>query len=165
MSESRWTPAYVGLGSNLEDPGRQIERAFTALRSLPESLLVAQSRRYRSRPLGPQDQPDFINAAAGLLTRLDAESLLATLKQLEVELGRELPVRRWGPRVIDFDLLLYGSETRATPVLTLPHAGLLERNWVLYPLKDIAPDLKVPGHGSVAGLAERLGPDGIEVMA
>lgn len=164
MTLPRWTPAYVGLGSNLEGPRQQVERAFDALAGLPGSLLVARSRLYRSRPLGPQDQPDFVNAAAGLLTRLEPEVLLAHLKQLEATLGREQPVRRWGPRVIDFDLLLQGSETRTTPVLTLPHAGLLERNWVLYPLKDIAPGLWVPGQGRVADLADRLGPDGLEPL-
>lgn len=164
MNVPRWTPAYVGLGSNLEGPQQQVERGFDALGRLPGTLLVARSRRYRSRPLGPQDQPDFVNAAAGLLTRLDPEALLAELKQLEITLGREQPVRRWGPRVIDFDLLLYGAEKRATPVLTLPHPGLLERNWVLYPLQDIAPSLWVPGQGRVADLAERLGADGIEPL-
>jgi 2-amino-4-hydroxy-6-hydroxymethyldihydropteridine diphosphokinase len=164
MSAPRWTPAYIGLGSNLEGPAQQIERAFDVLSCLPDSLLVARSRCYRSRPLGPQDQPDFVNAAAGLLTRLAPEALLAHLKQLEVTLGREQPVRRWGPRVIDFDLLLYGAETRATPVLTVPHPGLLERNWVLYPLQDIAPSLWVPGQGHVADLADRLGTDGIEPL-
>jgi len=164
MNVPRWTPAYVGLGSNLEGPQQQVERGFDALARLPETLLVARSRRYRSRPLGPQDQPDFVNAVAGLLTRLDPEALLAQLKQLEVTLGREQPVRRWGPRVIDFDLLLFGAEKRATPALTLPHPGLLERNWVLYPLQDIAPSLWVPGQGRVADLAERLGADGIEPL-
>ncbi|MEY4932341.1 MAG: hypothetical protein RLZZ403_661 [Pseudomonadota bacterium] len=165
MSEPRWTPAYIGLGSNLEGPQHQVERAFGALAGLSESLLVARSRLYRSRPLGPQDQPDFVNAAAGLLTRLAPEDLLARLKQLEATLGREQPIRRWGPRVIDFDLLLYGAETRATPVLTLPHPGLLERNWVLYPLQDIAPSLWVPGKGRVADLAASIGTDGIDVLA
>lgn len=164
MNVPRWMPAYVGLGSNLEGPQQQVERGFDALARLPETLLVARSRRYRSRPLGPQDQPDFVNAVAGLLTRLDPEALLAQLKQLEVTLGREQPVRRWGPRVIDFDLLLFGAEKRATPALTLPHPGLLERNWVLYPLQDIAPSLWVPGQGRVADLAERLGADGIEPL-
>jgi 2-amino-4-hydroxy-6-hydroxymethyldihydropteridine diphosphokinase len=164
MSEPRWTPAYIGLGSNLEGPQRQVERAFGALAGLPESLLVARSRLYRSRPLGPQDQPDFVNAAAGLLTRLAPEDLLARLKQLEATLGREQPIRRWGPRVIDFDLLLYGAETRATPILKLPHPGLLERNWVLYPLQEIAPCLWVPGKGRVADLAAAIGTDGIDVL-
>lgn len=165
MSEPRWTPAYIGLGSNLEGPGQQVDRGFDALAGLPDSLLVARSRKFRSRPLGPQDQPDFVNAAAGLLTRLAPEALLTHLKQLEAQLGREQPVRRWGPRVIDFDLLLYGAEVRSTPVLALPHHGLLVRNWVLYPLSDIAPNLWVPGQGRVAELADRLGTDGIEPLA
>ena len=164
MPAQRWVPAYIGLGSNLEEPVKQIERAFSALRALPDSLLVAQSRRYRSRPLGPQDQPDFVNAVAGLLTRLSAESLLDNLKQLEAELGRTQPILRWGPRLIDFDLLLYGAQTQTTAALTLPHPGLLERNWVLYPLSDIAPDLEVPGQGRVAELAARLGSQGIEPL-
>ncbi len=162
MSAPRWTPAYVGLGSNLEGPVVQIERAFSALATLPETLLVAQSRRYRSRPLGVQEQPDFVNAAAGLLTRLTAETLLQSLQQMEVELGRAQPILRWGPRVIDLDLLLYGAESRSTAALTLPHPGLLERNWVLYPLNDIAPGLEVLGAGRIAQLAARLGTEGIE---
>jgi 2-amino-4-hydroxy-6-hydroxymethyldihydropteridine diphosphokinase len=164
MSEPRWTPAYIGVGSNLEGPRQQVERGFDALGRLPDTILVSRSRCYRSRPLGPQDQPDFVNAAAGLLTRLAPEALLAHLKALEATLGREQPVRRWGPRVIDFDLLLYGAEVRATEVLTLPHPGLLERNWVLYPLSDIAPSLWVPGQGRVADLAALLGTDGIEPL-
>jgi 2-amino-4-hydroxy-6-hydroxymethyldihydropteridine diphosphokinase len=164
MSAPRWTPAYIGLGSNLEGPAQQIERGFGALAQLPDTLLVARSRSYRSLPLGPQDQPEFVNAAAGLLTRLAPEDLLARLKQLEATLGREQPIRRWGPRVIDFDLLLFGAEVRATPVLTLPHPGLLERNWVLYPLQDIAPTLWVPGKGRVADLATSIGTDGIDVL-
>ncbi len=164
MSEQCWTPAYVGLGSNLEDPATQVENGFAALARMPDTLLVAKSKRYRSRPLGPQDQPDFVNAVAGLLTRVEPESLLQKLKQLEIELGRELPVRRWGPRVIDFDLLLYGNVSQASPSLTLPHAGLLLRNWVLYPLNDIAPTLQIPGQGHVSQLAHRLGAEGIEAL-
>jgi len=164
MSRQHWTPAYVGLGSNLDMPLRQIEAGFASLARLPETLLVAQSRRYRSRPLGPQDQPDFVNAAAGLLTRLDAETLLAELKRLEAGLGRAQPVVRWGPRRIDFDLLVFGTETREGPVLTLPHPGITQRNWVLYPLSEIAPSLRVPGLGPVSVLAARIGDAGIEPL-
>jgi len=164
MSAQRWTPAYVGLGSNLDGPAAQIERAFVALARLPGTQLVARSRRYRSRPLGPQDQPDFVNAVAGLITRLPAEQLLGQLQQLEVDLGRAQPIRRWGPRLIDFDLLLYGVHSQSTPTLTLPHPGLLERNWVLHPLKDIAPALEVPGRGRVAELAAGIGTEGIELL-
>lgn len=165
MNGPRWIPAYVGLGSNLDDPARQVEQGFAALAGLPETLLVATSQRYRSSPLGPQDQPDFVNAVAGLLTRLDADNLLVELKKLEIELGRAQPVLRWGPRRIDFDLLVYGSEVRSDAALTLPHPGVALRNWVLYPLSDVAPTLHVPGLGQAASLALALGNAGLETLA
>lgn len=164
MNSSRWTPAYVGLGSNLAQPRLQVERGFAALGQLPDTVFVARSRLYRSRPMGPQGQPDFVNAVAGLLTRLQPEPLLAKLKSLEAELGREQPVQRWGPRIIDFDLLLYGDVSMTGPPLTLPHPGLLERNWVLWPLADIAPTLKIPGNGRAAQLAAALGTAGLEPL-
>ncbi len=164
MNGQRWTPAYVGLGSNLDDPVRQVEQGFAALARLPDTLLVARSQRYRSRPLGPQDQPDFVNAVAGLLTRLAPDSLLAELKELEVALGRAQPVLRWGPRRIDFDLLVYGTEVRIDAALTLPHPGVTLRNWVLYPLTDVAPTLRVPGVGRAESLAHALGNEGLEML-
>ncbi len=160
----RWLPAYVGLGSNLEDPRRQVERAFEALAQLPQSRLVLRSPLYRSRPFGEVVQPAFVNAAAGFMTRLTPEDLLAELRRVERELGREPPRERWGPRLIDLDLLVVGRETRATDALTLPHAGIAERDFVLYPLADIAPDLDVPGLGSVAALRARVANRGIEKL-
>jgi 2-amino-4-hydroxy-6-hydroxymethyldihydropteridine diphosphokinase len=106
-------------------------------------------------------QPAFVNAAAGLLTQLDPEVLLAELRRIERALGREPPRERWAPRVIDLDLLVMGSEIRATDSLTLPHPGIAERDFVLYPLADIAPDLEVPGLGSVAALRARVADRGI----
>jgi 2-amino-4-hydroxy-6-hydroxymethyldihydropteridine diphosphokinase len=159
-----WTPAYVGIGSNLDEPLRQVERAFTALATLPASRLVARSRIYRSRPLGPQDQPDFLNAAAGILTQLGPLALLESLQSLERSLGRATPVVRWGPRRIDLDLLAYGRVEMATERLVLPHPGLCERAFVLYPLADFAPDLDVPGCGFVRDLAARIPPDGIAAI-
>ncbi len=157
MIKREWTPAYVGLGSNLDDPRRQIEHAFAALSSLADSMLVCRSRLYRSAPLGPQNQPDFINAVAGLLTRQPARSLFAALKDLERRLGRTQPIERWGPRRIDLDLLLYGSLAMNDDDLILPHPGLTERNFVLAPLADIAPALIVPHHGRVSDLASLAG--------
>jgi 2-amino-4-hydroxy-6-hydroxymethyldihydropteridine diphosphokinase len=148
----RWMPAYVGLGSNLDDPPRQIERGFDALANLPDTRLVLRSRLYRSKPLGPIAQPDFVNAAAGVLTRLPCGELLHAMKAVEAELGRERPVVRWGPRRIDLDLLAYGPVSLADPELTLPHPGLAQRAFVLVPLADIAPDLRVPGLGLVRDL-------------
>jgi 2-amino-4-hydroxy-6-hydroxymethyldihydropteridine diphosphokinase len=115
--------------------------------------------------MGPQDQPEFVNAAAGLLTRLTATELLRELKAIETSMGRVPPPVRWGPRVIDLDLLLHGQQVSREPQLALPHPGIHERNFVLYPLADIAPTLLVPGHASVAELARQRGGDGLRVLA
>jgi len=161
-TSARWLPAYVGVGSNLAQPAEQVARALRALASLPGTILVVSSPMYRTRPLGEVAQPVFVNAVAGLLTQTTPEELLASLRALERALGREPPRERWGPRLIDLDLLVVGRETRATDTLTLPHAGIAERDFVLYPLADIAPDLEVPGLGRVALLRERVANRGIE---
>jgi 2-amino-4-hydroxy-6-hydroxymethyldihydropteridine diphosphokinase len=158
----RWVPAYIGIGSNLQNPIEQIARGFAGLNDLPSSRLVARSPLYRSAPIGPQHQPDFINAAAGLLTQLAPEQLLHELKRLERELGRAQPVERWGPRLIDFDLLVYGDLRLASAQLTIPHAGIPERAFVVYPLRDIAPDLEIPGIANLVELERRVAQSGIE---
>ena len=160
-----WTPAYVALGSNLDDPSAQVGRAFDALATLPDTRLVARSPSYRSPPLGPVSQPDFVNAVAGLLTRLAPRALLDALKSLEAALGREAPVVRWGPRRIDLDLLVHGAARVEEPGLSVPHPGLAERAFVLLPLADIAPDLEVPGLGRVRSLAARVDSQGLERIA
>ncbi|HVN41732.1 MAG TPA: 2-amino-4-hydroxy-6-hydroxymethyldihydropteridine diphosphokinase [Steroidobacteraceae bacterium] len=152
---ANWVPAYVGLGSNLDDPVLQVERGFEALAGLPECRFVMRSPSYRSAPLGPVEQPDFVNAVAGLLTRLAPPALLAELKALESRLGRASPAVRWGPRRIDLDLLLHGDSVCTGADLTLPHPGLAERAFVLVPLADIAPEIYVPGLGRVRALAAR----------
>ena len=158
----RWLPAYVGLGSNLSDPERQVRRALAALGELPDTRLVVASALYRTKPFGDVVQPAFVNAVAGLLSRRTPEELLADLRALERTLGRDPPRERWGPRVIDLDLLAMGRETRATDTLTLPHPGIAERDFVLYPLADVAPELDVPGLGRVASLRARVANRGIE---
>ena len=162
QNQARWLPAYVGVGSNLADPQVQVARALQALRNLPDSRLIVSSKLYRTQPLGEVAQPAFVNAVAGLLTRLAPEEMLVELRALERELGREPSRERWAPRVIDLDLLVVGRETRATEVLTLPHPGIAARDFVLYPLADIAPDLEVPGVGRVAVLRNRVANRGIE---
>jgi 2-amino-4-hydroxy-6-hydroxymethyldihydropteridine diphosphokinase len=157
-------PAYVAIGSNLDDPPRQVAAAFDRLAALDGCRLVARSRLYRTAPLGPQDQPEFVNAVAGLLTVLAARDLLRALKRIEAELGRTQPVVRWGPRRIDLDLLVLGDVRIAEPDLTIPHPGLTRRNFVLYPLRDIAPELLVPGEGRVSVLAARAGSDGLALL-
>ena len=158
----RWLPAYVGIGSNLSDPAAQVRRALAALGALPGTKLVASSPLYRTQPFGAVVQPPFVNAVAGVLTQRAPEELLADLRALERALGREPPRECWGPRVIDLDLLVLGREVRATAELTLPHAGIAARDFVLYPLADIAPDLDVPGLGRVAKLRDAVANRGIE---
>ena len=165
MSVQRWVPAYVALGGNLDGPREQVERAMAALAGLPDTRLVLRSSLYRTRPFGPVEQPDFINAAAGLLTRLEPAELLAQLKALESKLGRERPVVRWGPRRIDLDLLVHGGATIAEPGLEVPHPGIPERAFVLVPLAEFAPDLVVPGRGRVRDLLARVDSADLERLA
>ena len=163
-SDERWVPAYVGLGSNLDGPCEQVERGFVALGSLPGTKLVARSSSFASPAMGPVEQPDFVNAAAGLLTQLSPRAMLVELKLLEAQLGRERPVERWGPRRIDFDLLVHGSNVIEEPDLELPHAGIAERAFVLSPLAEIAPELEVPGLGAVRDLLEYVDTSGVQRM-
>ena len=156
-----WQPAYIGIGSNLETPRLQVRRAWERLKELPRTRAVRCSPLYRSRPFGPLAQPEFVNAVAGLLTRLDARALLGQLKAIESAFGRPSDGPRWGPRIIDLDLLVCGGERRAEPDLLVPHPGIVERNFVLYPLADLAPDLDVPGLGRVIELKARVAPEGL----
>ena len=158
----RWVPAYVALGSNLDDPLSQVGRAIDALTTVPGTRLMLRSSAYRSRPMGPVEQPDFVNAAVALLTQLEPATLLGELKSLETRLGRAVPVVRWGPRLIDLDLLVHGQARCDTPTLTLPHRGIAERDFVLVPLAEISPSLDVPGVGRVDALLQRLAPSALE---
>lgn len=149
--------AYVGLGANLDAPAARLKRVFDELDLLPSTRLTARSPLYKSAPLGPPDQPDYINAVAVLDTALEPLPLLHALQALETRHGRRREGERWGPRTLDLDILLYGELNLATPELTLPHPGLHERAFVLYPLSDVAPELDIPGHGSLRELREALG--------
>ena len=164
MSASSWTPAWIGLGSNLDDPPRQLDAATAALARLPETRLIAIARRYGSDPVGPQDQPRFLNTVASVLTTLDASALHAALRAAEQELGKVAPVVRFGPRRIDLDLLAYGQAVLQTETLTLPHPRLHERAFVLYPLAELAPDLWIPGRGRVATLKAAVRGDGLTLQ-
>ncbi|MGI9291015.1 MAG: 2-amino-4-hydroxy-6-hydroxymethyldihydropteridine diphosphokinase [Gammaproteobacteria bacterium] len=158
VTSSDWVPAYIGLGANLNDPVTQVRRALDELRGIAGVRYVAASHLYKNPPMGPQDQPDYVNAVAGVLTTLAPQVLLETLQKLEHRLGRVRTTGdRWGPRVIDLDLLVYGTSELAEPGLNLPHSGISERNFVLLPLCDIAPLLNVPGQGTVQTLAQGFG--------
>jgi len=159
-----WQPAYIGLGSNLAGPQEQVLAACAALTRLPHSHVVLSSRLYASRPFGPVAQPDFVNAVVGLVTQLNPGALLAALQEIERTMGRPPERRHWGPRVIDLDLLSYARLRCREPQLVLPHPGIVERNFVLYPLAEIAPDLDLPGLGRVAELKAHLTAEGLSLL-
>lgn len=154
--------AYVGLGSNLGQPEEQVKTALTALRDIPETALLKHSTLYRSTPMGPADQPDYINAVAAVATGLTAQRLLANLQEIENRAGRMRGALKWGPRTLDLDLLLYGQRQIDEDTLTVPHPGIRKRPFVLYPLHEIAPDIEVPGLGPLDKLLRRCPPDGLE---
>ena len=135
---------FIALGANLADPLGQIERAVAALQALPDSRFVACSPLYRSRPMGPADQPDYINGVAHIETRLSPHALLDQTQRIELALGRVRKEERWGPRTLDLDLLLFGDRQLNDARLTIPHYGMKERAFVLVPLFDLAPDLQLP---------------------
>jgi 2-amino-4-hydroxy-6-hydroxymethyldihydropteridine diphosphokinase len=162
VTVTTWKPAYIGVGSNIENPRAQVEKAIDRLRALaPQFRVVLVSPLYGTKPFGPVAQPDFVNAVVGALTQLDPQSLLREFQAVEAALGRPAERQKWGPRVIDLDLLIYGRERLQGPELTLPHPGIVERNFVLYPLADIVPDLDVPGLGKVTELKRRVAQAGI----
>jgi 2-amino-4-hydroxy-6-hydroxymethyldihydropteridine diphosphokinase len=148
--------AYVGLGSNLARPGDQVERALAALDRLAGTRVAARSHLYRSAPWGYADQPDFINAVAALETSLDARELMQQLLAIEHDFGRKRDGLRFGPRVLDLDLLLYADLRIDEPGLHVPHPRLHERAFVLVPLAEIAPQLEVPGQGRLDALLARV---------
>lgn len=166
MAEAQtFVRAYIGLGSNLDDPVAQLRRAIAALRALPHSRLTAHSRFYRSSPMGPSEQPDYVNAVVMLDTTLEPLALLDALQAIEQRQGRVRHGERWGPRTLDLDLLLYGAEVIDHPRLTVPHPGIRQRNFVLLPLTDLAPELCFPDGGSLReALAQEL-PGTLEVLA
>ena len=144
--------AYIGIGSNLDDPVSQVKEALEELDGIPDSVLVSQSSLYASKSMGPADQPDYVNAVAALDTLLSAGELLQALQNIEQRLGRERDGEKWGPRIIDLDLLLYGKKTIKTDTLTVPHPGLHERDFVIIPLAEIAGNLNIPGKGLLSTL-------------
>jgi 2-amino-4-hydroxy-6-hydroxymethyldihydropteridine diphosphokinase len=165
MSPGAQVPAYVGLGSNLDDPAAQLRTALDALARLPRTRLVASSAFYLNPPLGPPGQPDFVNAVAGLLTTLPAAELLAAMQAIEDAHGRRRDGPRWGPRTLDLDLLLYGDMQLESDHLVLPHPGLASRAFVLVPLLEVAPGLRLPGGMLLARLASAAGEGGLSRLA
>lgn len=153
--------SYIGVGSNQADPIRQARLAIETLQHLPNSLFCKCSSLYHSAPMGPQDQPDYINAVVKIDTQLTAIELLDELQKIELSQGRVRKENRWGPRTLDLDIILYGNEVINTPRLTIPHYGMNEREFVLYPLLEIAGELRLPDGQVLSELTEKCNKNGL----
>lgn len=138
------TRCYIGLGSNQADPQAQVTAACAALARIPLTQVAACSSLYRSAPMGPQDQPSYINAVVALDTQLTAEQLLDGLQQIEQQQGRVRKAERWGPRTLDLDILLFGDQQISSERLQVPHYHMHARAFVLYPLAELQPELHMP---------------------
>jgi 2-amino-4-hydroxy-6-hydroxymethyldihydropteridine diphosphokinase len=147
--------AYIGIGSNLDNPVAQVQEAIEELGAIPDSILIARSGLYSSKPMGAAGQPDYVNAVVALDTVLSPQALLKSLQAIEQRQGRVRTGEKWGPRVLDLDLLLYGNRVINTEHLTVPHPGLHERDFVLVPLEEIAGDINIPGRGRLSAFISR----------
>lgn len=150
------TRVYIALGSNLASPLAQAKAAIQALATLPESELIAVSSFYRTPPLGPPDQPDYLNAVVALDTELPAEILLDNTQRIEQQQGRVRKAERWGPRTLDLDILLFGKAIINSTRLTIPHYDMKNRGFMLWPLFEIAPELHLPDGSSLHSVLTRL---------
>ncbi|EKO3557434.1 2-amino-4-hydroxy-6-hydroxymethyldihydropteridine diphosphokinase [Vibrio metschnikovii] len=157
------TIAYIAVGSNLAKPILQAKQAIEALKQLPKSQFIAASSLYSSTPMGPQDQPEYINAVVVIDTQLSPLALLDCTQAIEQEQGRERKAERWGPRTLDLDILLYGDEIIDSPRLTVPHYGMKVREFVLYPLDEIAPDLSLPDGTKLSDLLSEVDRNGLSI--
>lgn len=153
---------YIGLGSNLAEPVSQLRGALTALGDLPHTRLAAVSSLYASDPLGPPDQPRYVNAVAALETKLSPLELLDALQAIELAQGRVRKDERWGPRTLDLDILLFGQRQIDEPRLQVPHYHMHARAFVLYPLAEIASDLQLPDGRPLQSLLDACPFEGLE---
>jgi 2-amino-4-hydroxy-6-hydroxymethyldihydropteridine diphosphokinase len=145
---------YIGLGSNLANPRSQLENALQELDNLPETMVTAASSLYESAPMGPADQPDYLNAVACIATALEPLALLDALQALEL-VHQRLRQQHWGPRTLDLDILLYGERVIDEERLQVPHPHMHKRSFVLQPLLEISPEIAIPGRGAAAGWLPR----------
>lgn len=155
---------YIGIGSNLGDPIKQARQAIDALKEVTNSTLISVSSLYGSKPMGPSDQPDYVNAVAMLETTLEPLELLDALQHIEQTQGRVRKAQRWGPRTLDLDILLINNSTIDIPRLTVPHYGMREREFVLYPLLEIAPQLVLPDGTALEQLTTQCPRNGLEIV-
>ena len=153
--------AWLGLGSNLQQPVAQLQQAIKRLDEANGLEILRASCFYRTPPWGDEQQDDFINAVVQIETSLDPIVLLRVLQSIENVMGRQRSGRRWGPRKIDIDLLLYGKQQCQSAELEIPHPRLFERAFVLKPLSELDAELEIPGHGTVGYLLQNLDCSGI----
>ncbi len=144
---------YIGLGSNIEQPYQQIKAAIVALDALPETCVIKDSGYFKSRPMGPEDQPDYVNVVVEIESTISADALLQHCQHIEKQQGR-VKLRRWGERCIDLDILLYADAQIQTENLTVPHPGICLRDFVFLPLLKLNPDVQVPGRGLLSDVTE-----------
>jgi len=153
---------YISLGSNLEDPESQLQRAIAALAAVPQLRLAVASPVYRSAAVGPGSQPDYLNAVVALITELPPLELLDALQAIE-QAQHRVRDERWGPRTLDLDILLYGDRQIDLPRLQVPHPAMADRNFVMVPLSDICnPNMELPGGGDLGTFIERCPPGRLE---
>ncbi|PLK58712.1 2-amino-4-hydroxy-6-hydroxymethyldihydropteridine diphosphokinase [Candidatus Palibaumannia cicadellinicola] len=152
---------FLALGSNLADPLQQVDIALLALGRLPQTSLVVCSSYYRSRPMGPKNQPDYLNAVVVLKTALAPEELLAHTQLIELKQGRDRQKPRFGPRTLDLDILLFGNRMIVTSRLTVPHYDMHNREFMLYPLEEIAPNLRFPDGTLLVNLLRNIARNGL----
>ncbi len=157
--------AYIGLGSNLDNPEQQVQHAVSELAQLPGTTLVSVSPFYRSKAIGLGEQPDYINGVALVSTHLSAEELLDRLQSIEHLHGRERSTQRWIARTLDLDLLLYGNYIIQTDRLQVPHPRMHERNFVLQPLLDLNPSLQLPNGNRINDLLIQIGQKNLWLLA
>ena len=151
-----WKPAYIGLGSNLNEPLQQITMAIENIKKIPNSCYILSSKLYDYSPMGPPDQPNFINAVVAIVTQLKPHGLLLELQKIEHKQKRIRNELKWGPRTSDLDLLCQGQEIIEDDILTLPHPGICKRNFVLLPLMDISPDIMIPRLSNMVDLLKKI---------
>ncbi|MDC0612613.1 2-amino-4-hydroxy-6-hydroxymethyldihydropteridine diphosphokinase [Vibrio sp.] len=154
---------FIGVGSNLSDPVSQAKAAIDALKTLPDSHFIATSQLYSSVPMGPQDQPDYINAVVKIETSLSPLALLEHTQRIELEHGRVRKEERWGPRTLDLDILTFGNQTIDTERLVIPHYGMKLREFVLYPLAEIEPNFIFPDGTTLTSLLQQVDKNGLDV--
>ena len=155
------TDAYIGIGSNLQNPFLQVTSALEQLSLVEETELHSFSSMFSSRPMGPPDQPPYVNAVAWLKTRLEAHSLLLNLQVIENEHGRTRLGEHWGPRTLDLDILVYGNYILKSQTLTVPHPGIKSREFVLYPLHEVNKNLIIPSLGAIHRIQPRCYANGL----